>query len=170
MTKTAVFPGTFDPITLGHLDVIERAIALVDHLIVAVAADSSKKTLLNLVERKSCVWSAVDALNEASSRISIVSFDGLLVDYVQSVSADFIIRGMRSPNDFSYEWHMAHMNRSMSEQKLDTIFLMTSPELAHVSSSMVRDIVRHRGDASTFLSKPVYDYLKKLGVSRVPSH
>lgn len=173
MSKTAIFPGTFDPVTLGHLDVIKRIVTgdqpLVDHLMVAVAADPMKKTKLNLAQRQDCMAAAVASLKGGACAVSIVSFDGLLIDYVQEVQADFIVRGMRSPIDFSYEWHMAHMNRSMSKGKVDTLFLMTAPELAHVSSSMVRDIMRHNGDISAFVSDDVRAYLADLGLQRVSS-
>lgn len=144
--KIAVFPGSFDPVTLGHIDIIQRALTLFDEVNIAIGLNNSKKILFPLEKRKQ--WIADSFLGK--SNISVSSYSGLTVDYCKKIGAKYIIRGIRNINDFEYEKSIAQMNAALSTE-IETIFLMTSPEYAAISSSIVRDIYQNEGDISQFV-------------------
>jgi len=148
MTRTALYPGSFDPITLGHIDVIGRAAGVFDRVVVGVLVNPKKTPLLELNERVTTIREAVDEdLPASAGRIEVASFDGLTVDYAQQIGASFIVRGLRAISDFESEMQMAHTNRKMHPD-IDTIFFMTSLEHAYLSSSLVKEIASFGGDVS----------------------
>ncbi len=148
MTKTALYPGSFDPITLGHIDVIGRAAGVFDRVVVGVLVNPKKTPLLELNERVATIREAVDEdLPTAAGRIEVSSFDGLTVDYAQRIGAKFIVRGLRAVSDFESEMQMAHTNRKLAPA-IDTVFFMTSLEHAYLSSSLVKEIAAFGGDVS----------------------
>jgi pantetheine-phosphate adenylyltransferase len=160
---TAVYPGSFDPLTNGHLDVIARASRLVGHLIVAVLNNTQKQPLFSVTER-------TDMLRESTSNISNVeidSFSGLLVDYAARRSAGAIIRGIRAISDYEIELQMALINRRLRPET-ETIFLMASEEYSFVSSRMVKEIITLKGDVSSFVPPAVAARLKKTASREVP--
>ena len=141
--RTAVYAGSFDPITRGHEDLIRRSLAFVDRIVVAVATNVSKKPLFTLEERVAFIQAAVGD----DQRVEVRQFDGLLVDFARSVGAGLIIRGLRAVSDFEYEFQMALMNRHLSP-KLETVFMVPSLDTTYISSSLVREIARFGGDVS----------------------
>jgi pantetheine-phosphate adenylyltransferase len=146
--KTALYPGSFDPITFGHLDVIERAAGLFDRLVVGVLVNPRKSPVLDLDERMAVIREAVaDELADVAQRIEVSSFDGLTVDFARRAGAAFIIRGLRAVSDFEIELQMAHTNRKLAPD-VDTLFLMTALEHAYLSSSLVKEIASFGGDVS----------------------
>lgn len=151
MNTVGIYAGTFDPITNGHLDIIKRSLSFCDQLIIAVGINSSKNTMFSEKERLSLIGKTLDRITLSNSKIfSVVSFQGLLVDYAKEAVADILIRGIRSVSDFEYEINLANVNRTLMPT-LETVFLPTSPELAVVSSSMVKEIAKHGGDISKFV-------------------
>lgn len=150
MSNIAVFPGSFDPITKGHVEIIERALPLFDKIIIAIGKNSDKQYMFDIEKRKQ--WIA-DSFN-GNRKISVDEYDGLTVDYCNKVSARFILRGLRSSADFEFEKVIAHTNNILN-QNIDTVFILASAEMSSVSSSIVREIIRHNGDASTLLGKGV---------------
>lgn len=146
---TALYPGSFDPITLGHLDVIGRAAGLFDRLIVGVLLNPRKQPLLSVDERKAIIEEAIGEMGRqaVASRIEVATFDGLTVDYARQVGAAFIVRGLRAISDFETELQMAHTNRKLAPE-VDTLFLMTALEHAYLSSTLVREIAAFGGDVS----------------------
>jgi len=160
--RTVIYPGSFDPITNGHLDVIQRASKLFDRVVVAVAHNESKAPLFSLNERRSLVAEAVKHM----PRVSVDSFSGLLVDYARGQSAQAVIRGLRAVSDFEFEFQLALMNRKLDEQ-VETIFMMPKDTYTFLSSRIVKEICRLGGDVSAFLPTAVESALKKkLGRSR----
>jgi pantetheine-phosphate adenylyltransferase len=147
--RTAVYAGSFDPITKGHEDLIRRSLAFVDHLVVAVATNIAKKPLFTLEERVEFIRAAVGD----DTRVDVRQFDGLLVDFARTVGAGLIIRGLRAVSDFEYEFQMALMNRHLSPG-LETVFMVPSLETTYISSSLVREVAKFRGDV-TGLVHPV---------------
>jgi pantetheine-phosphate adenylyltransferase len=133
--KIAVYPGSFDPITFGHLDIINRGLRFFDEVIIAVAANSSKYALFSIQERLDMIRSVLPD----DGRAKVDTFDGLLVDYVLSQNASVIIRGLRAVSDFEYEFQIAQMNRSIS-QEVETLFMMTSVPYSYLSSSIVKEV------------------------------
>ena len=152
--RTVIYPGSFDPLTNGHLDVIQRAARLFDRVIVAVAQNESKNPLLTLAERLELVAHCVRHL----PNVEADSFDGLLVSYVEQRSAQAIIRGLRAVSDFEFEFQMALMNRTLNEQ-IETIFMMPKDTYTFLSSRIVKEIARHGGDVSKFVPPKVRDTL-----------
>ncbi|MBI2948678.1 MAG: pantetheine-phosphate adenylyltransferase [Verrucomicrobia bacterium] len=148
--RTAIYPGSFDPITNGHLDVIQRAAKLFDRVIVAVAENESKKSLFTLAERKRLVARSVNGW----PNVEADSFQGLLVDYVQGRGGDAIIRGLRAVSDFEFEFQLALMNRKLNE-RVETIFMMPKDTYTFISSRLVKEIVRLGGDVSSFVPAQV---------------
>lgn len=138
--RRAIFPGSFDPLTLGHHDIITRGITLFDELIIAIGINADKKYMFPLDERTRFITEAFK--NEP--RIKILTYEGLTVDFCQKVNANFILRGLRNPGDFEFEKAIAHTNRKLSE--IETVFLLTSSGKSYISSSIVRDVIRNGGD------------------------
>ena len=152
----AVYPGSFDPITNGHVDIVRRALALCDRVIVALADNVRKKPLFSLVERKAMVRDSVGA----NPRVEVDSFKGLLVDYARKRDARIVIRGLRAIADFEYEFQFAHMNRHLAPD-VETVFLMTSEESFYVSSSLVKEVGAMGGDITKIVPPAVVEALKK---------
>ena len=138
--KRAVFPGSFDPITLGHLDIVERSIPLFDEIIIGVGTNSEKKYMFSLKKRMDFIEETFFNYN----KISVSQYEGLTIDFCKKIQADFIIRGLRNPADFEFEKAIAHTNRKLSG--IETVFLLTSAKTSFISSSIVREIISNRGD------------------------
>ncbi|MRG85514.1 pantetheine-phosphate adenylyltransferase [Salinibacillus xinjiangensis] len=156
MSKTVVFPGSFDPVTNGHLDLIDRATKMFDHVVVAVLHNQAKSPLFSLEEK-------INMLEEATASLDNVEVDassGLLVDYAKEKNACAIVRGLRSVSDFEYEVPQASMNRKLNEE-IDTIFLITKDEYAPLSSSLVKEVAKFNGDISEFVPEVVAKGLKE---------
>ncbi|CAN4273715.1 MAG: pantetheine-phosphate adenylyltransferase [Candidatus Methylopumilus sp.] len=157
--RIAIYPGTFDPITLGHEDVVRRAADLFDEVIVAVADSTNKNTLFSLQER---VAMAQGVFSHADN-IKVMGFSGLLMQFVQDQGAKMVIRGLRAASDFEYEFQLAGMNRKLYPQ-FETLFLTPSEQFMFISSSLVREVAVLGGDVQAFLSQTVNDAIKqKLG-------
>ena len=151
MTATALYPGSFDPITLGHVDVIGRAARVFDRVTVGVLVNPRKTPMLALEERIATIGEAVALeLPDVSDRIDVAGFDGLTVDYARRIGAAFIVRGLRAVSDFEIELQMAHTNRKLAPD-VDTVFFMTALEHAYLSSSLVKEIAAFGGDVSRML-------------------
>ena len=155
--KIAIYPGSFDPITNGHLDIINRSSKLFDELIVAVSSDNSKQTLFSTNQRKSMIERSVSNIKN----IKIKSFEGLLVDFVCRKNIKTVVRGLRALSDFEYEFRMAIMNRNLNEN-IETIFLMTHEKYAHISSSLIKEIYFLGGSIDNFVPNPVLEGLRKI--------
>lgn len=147
MSVTAVYPGTFDPITYGHLDIIQRALTFTDHLIIGVAEDTSKSPMFSLEERKALVMQEVGALEGVAGRVEARSFSGLLVNFAEEMGARMIIRGLRAVADFEFEFQMACMNNNL-KPGLETVFLMASERHQFIASRLVKEVCRLGGDVS----------------------
>ena len=159
--KIAVYPGSFDPITLGHMDIITRSSRLFDKLIVAVLKNVEKKGLFTIDERVDMIGKLV----EKYDNIEVVSFEGLLIDFMKSIDAQIIVKGLRVGLDFDYELQMSHMNRKLSKDHVETILMMASTEYSYISSSSVREILHFKGDISNFVPGDiVQDIYKKVGI------
>ena len=155
MTR-ALYPGTFDPITNGHLDIIQRASRLFDVLVVAVADGTHKETAFELSKRKRLVEESVDGMEN----IEVVTMSGLLADKCRELSVSVVIRGLRAVSDFEYELELALMNRHLNEN-VDTIFMMTNEHFSFIRSSLVKEVARLGGDISVKVPQVVEKYLKK---------
>lgn len=150
MERIAVFPGSFDPITVGHVDIIKRGLKIFDRIIVGIGSNAEKKYMFDLHKREA--W--VQQTFASESRISVVTYQGLTVDFCKKVNAGFILRGLRNSPDFEFEKAIAHMNGAISNG-LETTFILTDLRLAAISSSIVRDIIRNGGDVSAFIPETV---------------
>lgn len=156
-TRIAVYSGTFDPITLGHLDVVQRAAGLFDQLIIAVAAAHHKKTLFDLVDRVKLAQEATKNI----ANVTVQSFDGLIMDFCKEHHANAVVRGIRNLTDFDYEAQMAAMNRKLAPH-VETVFLLPDAPLACISSTLVREISKLGGDISQMVSPEVLAVLNKV--------
>ncbi|MCD6489478.1 MAG: pantetheine-phosphate adenylyltransferase [Thermodesulfobacterium sp.] len=157
--KIGIYPGTFDPITNGHLDIIKRALKLFDLVIVAVGENPQKTPLFSAEERVSLVKEAVKELSE-SDKIEVEAFSGLLIDFAQKKSASAIIRGLRAVSDFEYEMQLALINRKLSNN-IDTIFLLTSLKWIFLSSSIVKEVAKFGGNIDDLVPRVVAEKLKE---------
>ena len=156
MTTRVIYPGTFDPITNGHLDLIERAAAMFDHVVVGIAYNPSKNPLFDLQERVDLAKVTTQHL----SNVEIVGFSGLLVDFAKEYHANILVRGLRAVSDFEYEFQLANMNRRLMPE-LETVFLTPAEENSFISSTIVKEVALHNGDVSQFVPQNVSDALKE---------
>ncbi|EAM7071221.1 pantetheine-phosphate adenylyltransferase [Salmonella enterica] len=154
MKKRAIYPGTFDPITNGHLDIVTRATQMFDNVILAIAASPGKKPMFALDERVALAQKATEHLNN----IEVVGFSDLMANFARDRQANILIRGLRAVADFEYEMQLAHMNRHLMPQ-LESVFLMPSKEWSFISSSLVKEVARHQGDVTHFLPENVHQAL-----------
>jgi len=146
MDRIAVFPGSFDPFTIGHESIVRRALNLFDRIIIAIGVNTNKVDFFPLEKRMQ--W--IKEVFEYEEKVSVMSYAGLTVDFCRQQNARFIIRGLRTSSDFEYERSIAQVNRAMADE-IETIFILTLPEHTAITSTLVRDILRHGGDASKFL-------------------
>jgi pantetheine-phosphate adenylyltransferase len=157
MSRIALYPGTFDPITLGHVDIIKRALRIFDELIVAVAENPEKSPLFSVRDRIELIKDAVQEFEG----VEVTSFNDLTARFARSIKAAVIIRGLRAVSDFEFEFQMALMNRKM-EPSIETVFLMPNEKFSYLSSSLIKDIARRGGDVSCFVPESVKSRLAKL--------
>ncbi len=156
MKDTALYPGTFDPVTLGHIDIIVRAAGLFDRLVVAVAENQEKQSLFTVKERVELLEKSIGDIE----RTTITSFNGLTAKFAKSIGAGAIIRGLRAVSDFEFEFQMALMNRKI-EPDVETVYLMPTDKYCYISSSLVKDIAKRGGEISCFVPPAVQEALKK---------
>lgn len=149
--KRAVFPGSFDPLTLGHKDVIDRGLPLFDEIVIAIGTNSSKKYMFSLEQRKKFI----EKTFANQPKIKVDTYKGLTIDYCKKTNSDYILRGLRNPADFEFEKAIAHTNRKMS--KIEHVFLLTSANTSYISSSIVRDILKNKGDVSLLVPDAVLE-------------
>ncbi len=162
MSKIGIYPGSFDPITYGHLDIIQRSLSVVDELVIAVSNNKSKNHLISIDHRLNLINQSISSLPEKDLlKIKVEKFDNLLVHYVKSKNASLIIRGLRAVSDFEYEFLMTGMNRSI-DKDIETIFLMSSEKYHFISSRFIKEIHKLGGDISKSVPKPVLDFLAKI--------
>ncbi|MDP3311980.1 pantetheine-phosphate adenylyltransferase [Lutibacter sp.] len=147
--RKALFPGSFDPITLGHVDIINRALPLFDEIVIAIGINSDKNYMFSLEERLKFITD--NYKNEP--KITVKTYSGLTIDFCSKIDANFILRGLRNPADFEFEKAIAQTNRKLS--KIETVFLLTSADTSFISSSIVRDVIKNGGDATGFVPKSV---------------
>ncbi len=148
--KIAVFPGSFDPITVGHVSLIRRALPLFDKIVIGIGVNTSKNKLFSLEQRKK--W--INDVFRGEDKIEVLEFKGLTVDFCKNIGADFIIRGIRNSSDFDYEKTIAQLNRELNDE-VETLFFISHPMYSHISSTIVREIIRVDGDASSLVPKEV---------------
>lgn len=147
--RRAIFPGSFDPITLGHYDIIKRGVTLFDEVIVAIGVNADKKYMFSLEERMNFIKEAF----KDEPKIKVVSYKGLTVDFCKENDVKFILRGLRNPADFEFEKAIAHTNRDLAP--IETIFLLTAAKTSYIASSIVRDVIRNNGDYTKLVPKSV---------------
>ena len=147
--KKAVFPGSFDPLTLGHCDIINKSLNLFDEIVLAIGVNSSKENMFSIDQRKKFIND--EFVNE--EKIKILTYDGLTVDFCKTINADFIVRGLRNPADFEFEKTIAQTNKKLTG--IETVFFLTSPETAYISSSIVREIIANKGEYTKLVPKSV---------------
>ncbi len=152
----AVYPGSFDPVTLGHYDIIERSSKIMDHVIVGVLRNNSKTPLFSVEERVNMLKSVTDTL----PNVEVMSFDGLLVEFARQQHADVIIRGLRAVTDFEYELQLSQTNRIIAPE-IDTLFLTTNLKYSYLSSSIVKEIAMYNGDISAFVHPEIADMIRE---------
>jgi pantetheine-phosphate adenylyltransferase len=138
--RRAIFPGSFDPITLGHTDIIERSLPLFDEIIIAIGVNADKKYMFSLEDRKRFIKAAFNKF----PKVRVTTYEGLTIDFCKKMDAQFILRGLRNPADFEFEKAIAHTNRKLSQ--IETVFLLTAAKTSFISSSIVRDVIRNHGD------------------------
>jgi pantetheine-phosphate adenylyltransferase len=161
-----VYPGTFDPITNGHLDVVERALQMFDEVVLAIAADSTKKPLFSLEERKNLAEAALAPT--LGAKVRVVAFQGLLIDFVKAQGARAILRGLRAVSDFEFEFQMALMNRKLSDE-VETIFLMPKDSYTYLSSTIIKEVGRLGGDISPFVPPLVESAMRRKFAGETPA-
>ena len=146
MNRKAVFPGTFDPVTTGHVDIIKRALPLFDEIVIAIGVNSQKQTLFGLGERKK--W--LERVFDNDPRIRVDTFEGLTVHYCKKIGARYLIRGLRNVSDFDYEKTISQLNHIVGD-RVETVFFISRPEFSYISSTIVREIIKGGGDAGPFI-------------------
>lgn len=151
----AIFPGSFDPITLGHEDIIQRGISLFDEVVIAIGINAEKKYMFSLEERKRFI----EETFKDEPKIKVITYEGLTIDICKKIDANFILRGLRNPADFEFEKAIAHTNRRMS--KIETVFLLTAARTSYISSSIVRDVIRNHGEYEVLVPDAVRVKLHK---------
>lgn len=156
MVRICLFPGTFDPITLGHVDIINRSLPLFDKIVVGIGVNTSKKPMFTDEQRLE--W--IREIYKDNTKIEATVYEGLTVNYCKEIGANFILRGIRYVSDFEYEKTIADANRAL-DRSIETVFLTGEPKYTSVASTIVRDIIKNKGDASPFLPEVVYSSLKK---------
>ena len=160
--KRAIYPGSFDPLTLGHLDMIERSAKIVDELVIGVLNNSAKNSLFSLDERVSMI----KEMTESMPNLTVASFDGLLVDYMKEINATIIVRGLRAVTDFEYELQIAQTNH-VENPEVETIFLTTSLQYSYLSSTIVKEFASYGGDISKFVPARFIDRIyEKYHISK----
>jgi len=147
--KRALFPGSFDPLTLGHYDIIKRGVTLFDEIIVAIGVNAGKSYMFSLEQRKKFIE---DAFKD-EPKVKVVTYKGLTVNYCQEIGVEFILRGLRNPADFEFEKAIAHTNRDLAP--IETVFLLTAAKTSYIASSIVRDVIRNDGDYTKLVPKSV---------------
>jgi len=147
--KKAIFPGSFDPITLGHQDIINRALPLFDEIVIAIGINADKKYMFSLEDRKRFI----EKTFQNEPKISVITYEGLTIDLCHKINANFILRGLRNPADFEFEKAIAHTNRRLS--KIETVFLLTAAKTSYISSSIVRDVIRNNGEYELLVPEAV---------------
>ncbi len=160
MNKIGIYPGTFDPMTAGHMDIIERSLKIVDRLVIAVANNINKDSLFSVQERINIIKSDISSVNELNSKINVTELSGLLTTFAKDQNATCIIRGLRAVSDFEYEFQMTGMNYQLNPD-IETIFLMTSEKNSFISSNFVKEVHKLGGDVSNFVSKNTLEQLNK---------
>ncbi len=147
--RKAIFPGSFDPITLGHQDIINRALPLFDEIVIAIGVNADKKYMFSLEDRKRFI----EETFKNETKISVITYEGLTIDLCHKINANFILRGLRNPADFEFEKAIAHTNRRLS--KIETVFLLTAAKTSYISSSIVRDVIRNHGEYELLVPEAV---------------
>ncbi len=147
--KRALFPGSFDPITLGHFDIITRGIKLFDEVVVAIGINADKKYMFSLEQR----LKFLEASFKDQPKVKVMTYQGLTIDFCKQIDSQFILRGLRNPADFEFEKAIAHTNRKLS--KIETVFLLTAASTSYISSSIVRDVIRNNGDYTVLVPDSV---------------
>ena len=147
--KKAIFPGSFDPITLGHEDIIHRGISLFDEIVIAIGVNADKKYMFSLEDRKRFI----EETFQDEPSVSVITYEGLTIDLCHKIDANFILRGLRNPADFEFEKAIAHTNRRLS--KIETVFLLTAARTSYISSSIVRDVIRNHGEYEMLVPEAV---------------
>ena len=150
MTKTAIFPGSFSPFTVGHQSVVDRALPLFDKIIISIGINSEKNQYFSIKERLQ--W--IKDVYGNNPKIEIKFYEGLTVDFCKKENANYILRGLRDSHDFKFEKGIAQMNKDLNKE-IETIFIITPPEISHISSSIIRDIIKNGGDVSKFIPKEI---------------
>ncbi|MGZ4001023.1 MAG: pantetheine-phosphate adenylyltransferase [Mucilaginibacter sp.] len=152
--KIALFPGSFDPVTKAHVDIIKRSISLFDKFYIGIGDNSSKKGLLSVAQREKMLR----AVFENEPKIHVIAYEGLTIDFCRSIGAGYMIRGIRTVSDFEYEKAIAQMNHALAPE-IESIFIVSKPGYSSISSTIVRDIMRHNGDVSQFIPKEALPFL-----------
>ena len=152
--KIALFPGSFDPVTKAHVDIVKRSVSLFDKIYIGIGANSSKQGLLSVAKREEMLR----AVFEMEPKIHIVAYEGLTVDFCKSIGAQYMIRGIRTVSDFEYEKAIAQMNHTMAPD-IESIFIVSKPGYSSISSTIVREILRYHGDVSQFIPKEAIPFL-----------
>lgn len=162
MSRVALYPGSFDPMTNGHLSIIQRGLETFDGLIVAIANNTKKQPLFSVEERKEMILSAIGH----DPRVEVTSFQGLMVDYARKRGISIVLRGLRAVSDFEYEFQLANMNRKLNS-KVDTVFMMTGEDYFYISSQLVREVAMFGGDLDGLVPDPVLHALQRKFASAI---